>query len=333
MTRGAHGLLINLLLTHNKKFLLSHHRPPAKACMQLTASPTEKIHFRDYDIYVKRDDLLHPEFSGNKARKFLFALQQDFPNINKVIGHGSAQANSLYSLSALAKLKGWQLDFYVDHIASWLKENPSGNYQAALANGANIIAVNDIAANIEVTDYINRYVLPSEHQALFLPEGGRCKEAEIGVKRLAEEIKAWVNINLLDNLKIVLPSGTGTTALFLQKNLPFEVLTCACVGGDEYLIKQFSDLTDSISDFPTIMPSSMKYHFGKLYIEFYDIWRELKQETGIEFDLLYDPLAWINLLNLLQHNKAEGATILYIHQGGVLGNPSMENRYLRKKKY
>ena len=63
-------------------------------------SPITDINFRDKRIYLKRDDLLDCDFSGNKARKFYYFLVNDFPNIKKIISYGSAQANSLYSLSS-----------------------------------------------------------------------------------------------------------------------------------------------------------------------------------------------------------------------------------------
>ena len=96
--------------------------------MKCTNSPINKIKYNNINLYVKRDDLLSKEFSGNKARKFYYFLEQDFKNINKIISFGSPQANSLYSFSQLAKLKGVKLDFYVNHIASYLKDNPQGNY-------------------------------------------------------------------------------------------------------------------------------------------------------------------------------------------------------------
>ncbi len=95
----------------------------------------------------------------------------------------------------------------------------------------------------------------------------------------------------------MLPSGTGTTALFLQKNLPFEVFTVACVGGSEYLKKQFFHLEKEEKYHPKIIQMPKKYHFGKLYKEFYEIWKELKAETKIEFDLLYDPLGFLALFS------------------------------------
>lgn len=287
-------------------------------------SPITKTKFRNRTIYIKRDDLLDEMFSGNKARKFYYFLENEFPNIEKIIGYGSAQANSLYSLSVLAKLKNLKLDYYVNHISSFLKENPCGNYKGSLENGANIIEKNDE----DIFKYITNNLL--NEKTIFIEEGGRVQEAQFGIKILANEIKSWAEEKSFENLKVFLPSGTGTTALFLQKNLPFEVLTCACVGGEEYLKKQFFHLEKSEKYHPTIIKSDKKYHFGKLYKEFYEIYQEVLSQTKIEFDLLYNPLGFISM------TKSEFYTsdypILYIHQGGVLGNVTMIERYTRKLK-
>jgi len=299
--------------------------------MKYINSKVEKIKFNDFELFLKRDDLLDVDFSGNKARKFYYYLVNDFPGVTKVIGHGSPQANSLYSFSVLAKLKGWHLEFYVDHIPSFIKDNPVGNYKAALDNGAKIIAVGETGYTKSCVEYIHEKVMPKETTAVFVPEGGRCAQAEFGVKILADEIKQWAQKEKKEKLKIMLPSGTGTTALFLQKNLPdFEVLTCACVGDDEYLKKQFFELDENENNHPTILNMGKKYHFGKLYKEFFVMYKNLLNQTNIEFDLLYDPLGWLCLQEYLQKNKLDKTPILYIHQGGILGNETMLPRYERK---
>ncbi|MDX2322448.1 MAG: 1-aminocyclopropane-1-carboxylate deaminase/D-cysteine desulfhydrase [Moritella sp.] len=309
--------------------------------MELRNTPVDVIEFLGHQVYVKRDDLLDVAFSGNKARKFYHFLQQDLSQVDILVGHGSAQANSLYSLSALAKIKQCQLYYYVDHLPQYLIDNPQGNYRAALELGANIMVTEP--SEITVIEYIQQYVLPAlttqGQVAVFIPEGGRCQYAETGLKILADEIMAWAESNSYADIRVVLPAGTGTTALFLQKHLPFEVQTCACVGGDGYLKQQFSELCADESLHPTIMTADKKYHFGKLYLAFYHIWAQLKQTTNIEFDLLYDPLAWLCLqreFSIANENSAVGLEssdnrpILYIHQGGLQGNETMLPRYLRK---
>ncbi len=279
-------------------------------------SPVEEISFENHTFYLKRDDLLHPNFSGNKARKFYYFLENDFPDITKIISFGSAQSNAMYSLSVLAKMRGWEFEYFVEHIAEYLKENPHGNYKAALENGMKLTV-----GSIKSTDDL-------DIDTLFIEEGGRQKEAEYGIKILAQEILEWQKEHDIKELNIFLPSGTGTTALFLQKYLPNSVVyTNPCVGDSAYLKKQFLELEEDEKTHPTILSLEKKHHFGKLYRENYKIWLKLQQQTEVVFDLLYDPLGW---RTLTAHPEVISKPILYIHQGGVLGNESMLPRYERK---
>ncbi len=271
-------------------------------------TPIENFSFRGKNYYLKRDDLTHPLFSGNKARKLWFLLDKDLSSYKKIISHGSAQSNAMLSLSYLAKVKGLKFDYYVSHIAEYLEKNPHGNYEMALKNGMNL-TVGDIP-----TDFGS--------DELFIAEGGYEKDAEIGIRLLAEEIKEWGR-----DVDIFLPSGTGTTALFLQKNLPdLKVYTTACVSDGNYLKKEFFGLCEDESTHPVILDTPKKYYFAKLYREFYDIWLDLK-DAGVEFDMVYDPKGWHCME--LNHDRFE-KDILYIHQGGQLGNISMLSRYKRK---
>jgi 1-aminocyclopropane-1-carboxylate deaminase len=304
--------------------------------MKLNNTPIDHIVVNNHSFYIKRDDLLHPDFSGNKARKFQYLLSQDISAVDKIVSFGSTQANSLHSLAVLAKEREIQLEYYVAHISSFLKENPSGNYSSALGYGANIIEVATSNSEDTLQAYVERLVASSSSRTLYVPEGGRYKDAAIGINVLADEIIQWMQQEQYDSLKVALPSGTGTTALFLQKRfcelqLPIEVLTCACVGGDTYLKKQFEELSSNKSHYPFIMAASKKYHFGKLYLPFYQMWRILTIQTGIVFELLYDPLGWLTLLEYVEKCGDE-TPILYIHQGGILGNETMLGRYRRKYK-
>jgi 1-aminocyclopropane-1-carboxylate deaminase len=343
----------------------------------LHESPMQTVNFSGFTIHVKRDDLLNEHFSGNKARKFAYLLDSnltlssgnDFQQIKKIVSYGSIQANSLYSLAALAKLKNWQLDFYVTRIPGWLKNSPDGesltspigNYGGALNLGANVIEVADdeiARSGNNLDDYMAKKIQSLSVETLFIPEGGRSITAKYGVEQLAKEINTYcqqLSINhvtkraftkTITKATIMLPAGTGTTALFLQtwfkqQNLPHQVLTCACVGGDDYLRKQFQQLDSNTTHWPTILTPHKKYHFGKLYPEFYQLWQKLIDETKIEFDLLYDPLGWQELLSFLNKQSISQPTgqtgsenqksvVIYIHQGGLVGNETMRPRYQRK---
>tara|TARA_B110000046_G_C12985061_1_gene395215 strand:- start:960 stop:1823 length:864 start_codon:yes stop_codon:yes gene_type:complete len=286
--------------------------------MNIKNSPIEEVQFNSQSFLIKRDDLLDKSFSGNKARKLLYFLEHDFPYITKLISHGSNQSNAMYSLSVLCKLRNWKFIYYTNHIPSYLNENPQGNYKYALENDMNLF----------VDEGFNPQNLLVNKSTLFIEEGGALEEANYGIKQLANEITQYIKNHNILKAKIFLPSGTGTTALYLQKNLDIKVLTCPCVGDEIYLKKQFFELEVNENKHPTILKTKKKYHFGKLYKENYEIWNELKEQTNIEFDLLYDPIGWNTMLN----NIDEDYTYIYIHQGGLIGNESMIQRYIYKYK-
>ena len=286
-------------------------------------SPIECITFDSKRLYLKRDDYIHSDFSGNKARKFYYFLTHNFPEIDTIVSYGSAQSNAMYSLSVLANIRGWKFDYYVEHIASYLKSTPHGNYKRALANGMRLHEAPITKASLT-------------HNTLLIEEGGRQVEASYGIALLAQEIIYWQETHKIPSLSIFLPSGTGTTALYLQTALlkresPYtaHVYTTPCVGDAIYLKKQFFMLESQEAYHPTILTLPQKHHFGKLYRKNYEIWLKLRQETGVVFDLLYDPLGW---RTLLFHSHLFATPLLYIHQGGISGNESMLARYRRKYK-
>jgi len=283
-------------------------------------TPVEKICFNGIELYLKRDDKIHADFSGNKARKFHYFLTHDFPGITTLRSYGSSQSNAMYSMSVLAKMKGWRFEYSVSHLSEYLRKNPHGNYRAALENGMQLYVT-------QTPD-----MQPKKH-ILYVEEGGRQKEAAYGIELLAQEIIAWQTQTKTTALNIFLPSGTGTTALFLQKSLyassPYHtsVYTCPCVGDATYLKKQFLGLEKEEKLHPEILLPEKKHHFGKLYRDNYKIWLELQQQTAVTFDLLYDPLGW---RVMLAHPALFERPVMYIHQGGILGNESMLPRYERK---
>ena len=76
-----------------------------------------------------------------------------------------------------------------------------------------------------------------------------------------------------------------------------------------------------------ILNPPKKYHFAKPKKELFKIYKELFNETGIEFDLVYDPVGFLTVLSNLNEFKNP---LLYIHQGGILGNISQIERYQYK---
>lgn len=295
----------------------------------LQQSPMQYAEFQGQGFYIKRDDLMSPDLGGNKGRKFRFLLKQPSSQLEKLVAFGSAQANSLLSLAVLCHRQGWQLDYYVQRLLPIITTGslPS-NYQRAKALGVDIKTwPADISAE-QVEPYLQGLTV-ADDSCLFVSEGGRIAEAESGIAELAEELNLWAKQQGIIDWAVVLPSGTGTTAVFLQRHLHAPVYTCACVGGEAYLRRQFFSLVADATSHPHIIASEQKFHFGKLKLSSYQMWLALKAQTNIEFDLLYDPMAWQVVVPWLRQHRPS-TTLVYLHQGGVGGNVTMLPRYQRK---
>ena len=162
--------------------------------------------------------------------------------------------------------------------------------------------------------------------SLFINEGVWQPQAEVGFISQARQIERWADAEG-KTVDIFLPSGTGTSAAFLAKHVKFDVFTCPCVGDADYLKSEIEALTPNSK--VRILQPPKKYHFGDLKPELYQIWREVCEQTGIEFELIYDSVGFLTMMANLGAFKNE---ILYIHQGGALGNSSQKLRYERKFK-
>ena len=100
----------------------------------------------------------------------------------------------MYALSKLCKIKNWEFIYYTNHISSFLKQNPVGNYLEALKNGMKIIET-----NLNAEDLRKLVLSKRNDDTLIIEEGGRIKESEEGIKILADEINEYA---IKNNLKV-----------------------------------------------------------------------------------------------------------------------------------
>lgn len=287
--------------------------------IQLSNTHIDSFFINNREIFVKRDDLLHPEFSGNKARKLAYFLENDFSSITTLVSYGGVQSNLMYSLSALAKLKEWNFIYYSNRVSKQAKQANSGNLVESLMNGMQLKEVD--------TKDLKSYVYSLHHTSneLIIEQGAAQLEARFGIIKLADELREWVKRNNIQKPIIFLPSGTGVTALYLQNELlEYDVYTTNCVGSMQYLQDQWI-LLGKYNKLPKILENN-QYAFAKPYLELWDTYLKIRESSGIEFDLVYDPIGW----HILLQDLAEiNGTIIYIHCGGLLGNTTMQQRYLR----
>lgn len=287
--------------------------------MKLNNSPIDKFTYHGREFLVKRDDLLDEKLNGNKARKLAYYLENDLPEIDTLISYGGTQSNMLFALSELARLRNWRFDYYCYKPAKSALENNDGNLVIALKNGTNLIYVE----NNNLDYYISQ--LKTSNSQLLIHQGGRQVESYYGIAKLAQEINEYCTKHDISQLAIFIPSGTGTTAYYLQQELPkHKVYTTNCVGSANYLLQQWQSLDGNHNKhLPTILGNT-QFRFAKPNLELFKVINDINKVSNILFDLVYDPVAWNVLLNNL--DKID-LPIMYIHCGGLTGNTTMMNRY------
>ena len=286
-------------------------------------SPFQQISFENKDFIVMRDDLSHPVFSGNKARKLAYILNNPdkYLHTHTIVSFGGNQSNFMLALSQLAKLKGWNFHYWIKPLPKFLEQNKNGNLKLALDNGMQLF---ETLSSLNLENIKANYCI-IDSSLYFFDQGGKNPNTKQGISECAEEIKKYCQENSINDYSVVIASGTGTTALYLEKYLPNKVYTIPCVGSSDYLKEQFVSIDAELAQ-PKIISPNFKNSFGQLDIANYNIYLKLLKQTKIEFDLLYDPIAWRSLLtNYHQLPKP----IIYIHCGGISGNQTMLARYQR----
>ena len=279
-------------------------------------TPISTVCIDGREFLVKRDDLIDPFLSGNKYRKLYTLIQTPPESLDRVISYGGTQSNAMLSIAKVCHDKGWEFHYYTKPLSEVQKNSLKGNYRYSLELGMRHFEIEHPLYK----DFIASLTMEDDHRTLIVHQGGADRSAKAGVEALAKEIKA----QSIDVQAFATPSGTGTTALFLARALPeYRIYTTPCVGDAAYLEEQMRSLAAIPSNL-IILQSEKKYAFGKPYREFWHIYTKLKEQTGIEFDLLYAPLMWKMLL------ERTDAKICYIHSGGILGNESMIERYRLK---
>lgn len=274
-------------------------------------SPLQRIQLQGRNYWIKRDDLLQP-FPGNKARKLAGLQQRDLSNYRGLISHGGKQSNAMLALARFAQQRGLAFRYHTRPLPDWLRERPIGNLACALDLGMQLHESEQPPAPDA-----------SPPGFLFIPQGIAIPEAETGLRALAEELEQDIQQHDLRNPLIFLPSGTGTSAAWLNRHLPYPVVTTPLIAQRHWLREEMIGLLGS-RQLPQIIDPALQLPFGRPDRRLLTIWQDLLKETGVEFDLLYDPIGWLTLSRLDYQGD-----IIYLHCGGIEGNSAMLARYHR----
>lgn len=294
-------------------------------------SAIERYVIRSVEIDVKRDDqwrLSGSGIAGNKARKFLEFAEEDSGN-ETIVSMGGHQSNAMVALAALCKERNLTFLYLVKPVPRWLRNYPSGNFARGKFLGAQYVELKHYK---DLYENKTKILSSLVNNWRWVPQGGACAMAERGLKVLADEIAEQCDVQ---GLHVVVPAGTGTTALFLARHLQprgATVWAVPCAVGSKGLQREMRRTDDDSGGggiFPSLLENDCEYRFGTPSKVEIDLWLELRR-AGLFVDLLYAPHAWDSLLR----SCAPGGPLfqqrlLYVHCGGTEGVATQLTRYRR----
>ncbi len=270
---------------------------------------------QDFQLHIKRDDLLHPIISGNKWRKLkytlLFALKN---NHQHLISMGGAYSNHLHALAYI----GHKLNIKTTGlIRGEQPENENQTLSDLRKWGMTLEFVNRSAFRDLRKYRTHNDKLEKQYGGFWIPEGGSNEFALNGVTEILNEI----NIEF-DTLAIA--CGTGTTFAGLAKALPEKkrALGFSSLKGGGFLEKDVKKLIKNNS--LTNWSINFDYHFGgfaKTNDELLSFMKEFQIYNNIPLEPVYNGKMLFGLIDMVKKEYfKKGLNIIAIHTGGLQGN-------------
>jgi 1-aminocyclopropane-1-carboxylate deaminase len=292
----------------------------------LVPSPLQRLDLpvcreKKIQLFVKRDDLIHPVLSGNKYRKSKYNLEFAFQNnIQTIITFGGAYSNHLHAIAGICH------DLGLQSIGIVRGDGPDPNNSTlnwCLEKGMQLFFVNRSDYRLkeesrEVSEIISKF--PG---AMVIPEGGANLLALPGVGEIVEELQEQLN---RQPDFIFCASGTGTTAAGLLNAAPDTTRILAfSVLKTDYLRAEILNYTGE--DKSSQLVFNATYHFGgyaRYTPELLSFIAAKEAETGIEIDHIYNGKALYGFFDLLSKNYfPEHSTIVWLHTGGIQGKAGL----------
>ena len=278
------------------------------------------------ELFIKRDDLLHPIISGNKFRKLKYNLQEAKQlGCSKLLTFGGAFSNHIVAVAGAGNEFGFETIGIIrgEELATKIDENPS--LQLAQSLGMKLCFITRSEYQNKETETFLAHLQTQFRSFYLLPEGGTNALAIQGCKEIVgEEEKVFTHI--------CCAVGTGGTisgiiegAYQHQKIIGFSALK-----GDF--------LSDVIRKFVTKSNWELetKYHFGgygKVYDSLISFMNDFYEQTQIPLDPIYTGKMVYGVLEKIKNNEfPSNAKILLIHSGGLQGIKGMNQKLLKKNK-
>ncbi len=268
---------------------------------------------KQIELWVKRDDLIHPIISGNKWRKLKYTLEHALSKgADTIISMGGAYSNHLHALAYVGKQLNLKTVGYIrgeqpKHFSPTLQDLKHWGMELQFVSRSDYR---------ELRDYKQFDQLPDiKCKEYWLPEGGATRLALKGVAEIISEIDLKFDV-------LCVPCGTGTTlaGLVEAREGVFKVCGFSAVKNGSFLIHDVEQLLSKQVHNWTVFTD---YHFGgfaKSKAELNSFIENFMIQHAIELEQVYTGKMFYGLFDLIKHDYFKPQQkIIAIHTGGLQG--------------
>nr|WP_275441490.1 pyridoxal-phosphate dependent enzyme [Psychrobium sp. MM17-31] len=271
-------------------------------------------------VYIKRDDLIHPQISGNKWRKLkynlLYAKQQGY---NEVLSFGGAYSNHIHSLAFAGQANGLKTIGIIR--GEYDPNNPT--IRDAKEAGMHIEFVNrsDYRRRFD-QDYLSE-IQDKYPNALIVPEGGTNDLALLGLAEMVEEIpkeKAQF---------IITACGSGGTSAGILKAMQPEqtLISIPVLKKADYLKQEIIDLAKCNVHQLQFLTEFHQGGYGKVTPELVTFIEQFETTHAIQLEPIYNGKMMIAFYQLVRENYFKPhSSVTLIHTGGLQGLNGLKQR-------
>ncbi len=285
---------------------------------------------RGVNVWIKREDLIHPACPGNKWYKLIYNLVERDQTPDYLISFGGPYSNHIHALAQVGKLLGITTvgiirGFYANNLTPTLIDCRNLGMELIFVSKSTWRQKDSALYQLKLKDsYSNAYVIP---------EGGANSAGVKGCFLIGQSIRRqWsslVQTNERQNhspVQVYLACGTGTTmaGVICGLDSTFEVHGISALKGE-------NTLTEAISAFVAEVKPDSKiqwqvhhdYHLGG-YAKITDELVEFIKCFESEHQILLDPVYTAKVLFAIKARIdrgiiREGERVIIIHTGGVQG--------------
>lgn len=281
---------------------------------RLVNAATEKAKVQ---LYIKRDDLIHPTVSGNKWRKLKYnLLDAQASGKGAVLTFGGAYSNHLYATAAAGNASGLKTIGIVRGLELEGKENDTLQFCREQGMQLHFVSREEYRQR-HFEEYLDEIAARFRNPYL-IPEGGTTGLALKGVAEMTLEIEE--QLGAMPDF-VATAAGTGGTAAGIL-SAGANVLAFPALKGGDFLKEDIRRLLNECEQ-PGILTLLTDYHFGgyaKWNTELLAFMQGFRAEFDVQLEQVYTAKMFYGLFDLIQNGFFNAGTkIVAVHTGGLQG--------------